>query len=480
MADIGTLNPEQMLQQQQILRQQKMAEMLMQQGMQQPQGQMVSGRYVAPSIFQNLGNLANLYMGQRGVERAEQAQLDLAKAIRQQGAQETERLMNIFGGRPSVEGGVYGPDNKLTMQTTADMVGPQGELTPQYRKVAPVSAIAANPKLAYAEAINMQSPQARALLPFLAAEAFKKPKWEKASFTDEKTGRTREGVIDVNSPDPISTFQVGGVKPEMSAYERASLNMRGAELADQGIVGYGAPKASMPMNQSVPQGQPQGVPMGQPQGQPQGQPKGQPSYLPSTMPVYQPDPSLSPKQNREQAAEFAKANRKLAENAKSSFDVLKEAANVLSSGNPSSGRGENIVTGVREFFGGGGKTSAADAILTIYGTKLTQQVPRFEGPQSDKDTALYQASAGDLGNPNKPIETRLAAIKTMIDLSKKYYPQGDWDSIVTQTKKDAKTEAAKSAGTVSLKAPQYAVNPTTGERIVSTDGGNSWKPAGNK
>ena len=39
MADIGTLSPEQMLQQQQILRQQKMAEMLMQQGMQQPQSQ---------------------------------------------------------------------------------------------------------------------------------------------------------------------------------------------------------------------------------------------------------------------------------------------------------------------------------------------------------------------------------------------------------------------------------------------------------
>ena len=82
MADIGTLNPEQMLQQQQILRQQKMAEMLLQQGMQQPQGQMVSGRYVAPSIFQNIAGLANTYMGQRGIERAEQAQLDLAKRLR--------------------------------------------------------------------------------------------------------------------------------------------------------------------------------------------------------------------------------------------------------------------------------------------------------------------------------------------------------------------------------------------------------------
>jgi len=81
---MGTLTPEQMLQQQQILRQQKMAEMLMQKGMEQPQGQMISGHYVAPSIFQNLAGLANTYVGQRGIEKGEQAQLDLAKAIREQ------------------------------------------------------------------------------------------------------------------------------------------------------------------------------------------------------------------------------------------------------------------------------------------------------------------------------------------------------------------------------------------------------------
>jgi hypothetical protein len=101
MADIGTLNPEQMLQQQQILRQQKMAEMLMQQGMQQPQGQMVSGRYVAPSIFQNLAGLANTYMGQRGIERAEQAQLDLAKRLRADETSAMADFMQQRQGRPA-------------------------------------------------------------------------------------------------------------------------------------------------------------------------------------------------------------------------------------------------------------------------------------------------------------------------------------------------------------------------------------------
>ena len=93
MADIGTLTPDQMLEQQKILRQQKMAEMLMQQGMQQPQGQMISGRYVAPSIFQNLAGLANVYMGQRGIDQANQAQIDLAKRLR---ADETSAMTDYF------------------------------------------------------------------------------------------------------------------------------------------------------------------------------------------------------------------------------------------------------------------------------------------------------------------------------------------------------------------------------------------------
>jgi hypothetical protein len=150
MADIGTLTPDQMLQQQQILRQQKMAEMLMQQGMQQPQSQMVGGRYVAPSLTQNLAQLANVYMGQRGIEKANQAQIDLAKAIRQGEIESLADFEKIRRGTPAVEGGIYGPDNTLTMQTTPDMIGPQGELTSQYRKVAPVAGVAPNVPAAYA------------------------------------------------------------------------------------------------------------------------------------------------------------------------------------------------------------------------------------------------------------------------------------------------------------------------------------------
>jgi hypothetical protein len=135
--------------------------------------------------------------------------------------------MNVWGGTPE-------------SQQVTEMAGPYTGNVPMPTATQTIPARPGDARLAFSEALNMNSPQARALLPKLAEEAFKKPKWEKAEYTDEKTGKTRQGVIDVNSPNPISTFQVGGVKPEMTAAERASLNMRGAEMAFAGIPGYGA------------------------------------------------------------------------------------------------------------------------------------------------------------------------------------------------------------------------------------------------
>ncbi len=50
----------------------------------------------------------------------------------------------------------------------------------------------------------------------------------------------------------------------------------------------------------------------------------------------------------------------------------------------------------------------ADAVLKI--------VPRFEGPQSDKDTASYKEAAGNLANPNLPNELRIEAAKTIKEI----------------------------------------------------------------
>ena len=67
---------------QDVSRQRKLADLLMAQGMQQPQGQMISGYYVAPSFTQQLNPLANILAGQAVGERADTKQLELATALR--------------------------------------------------------------------------------------------------------------------------------------------------------------------------------------------------------------------------------------------------------------------------------------------------------------------------------------------------------------------------------------------------------------
>jgi len=67
---------------QDVSRQRKLADLLMAQGMQQPQGQMISGHYVAPSWTQQLNPLANVIAGQAVGERADTKQAELATALR--------------------------------------------------------------------------------------------------------------------------------------------------------------------------------------------------------------------------------------------------------------------------------------------------------------------------------------------------------------------------------------------------------------
>jgi hypothetical protein len=253
--DTGTLTPEQMLQQQQILRNQKMSEMLMQQGMEQPKSQMVSGHYVAPSIFQNLAGLANTYVGQRGLEKADQAQADLAKAIRAQESTALADYMSQLQGKPAVEGGIYNPQGQITTETTRDMYGPNMELNAGYKKVAPAQAVPADPLLANMNAL--QNPNSPA---FLRQHAMKKitegPNWAEVSQVNPKTGDTDTYVYDKNSADPKSTMRfVATSKPALTLDQRLSLQDRGINVLTGGSMPTGNQGGRQP-NMPVVGGQP--------------------------------------------------------------------------------------------------------------------------------------------------------------------------------------------------------------------------------
>jgi hypothetical protein len=105
----GGLPPEILGQQQQLNRQQQMAQMLMQQGQQMPQGQMISGRYVKPSIFASLAPLAQMYAGQRLAERGDKQALDLAKQLRQTYGDELKEFRNLMQGREELAPEQAGP-----------------------------------------------------------------------------------------------------------------------------------------------------------------------------------------------------------------------------------------------------------------------------------------------------------------------------------------------------------------------------------
>jgi hypothetical protein len=383
---------------QDITRQRDLARLLLQRGMADNlQGQMVSGRYVGASPLQGIANIYSAYKGGKMSKEADRKQQELAQILRTAGVQESQDILSTMRGRQAVPEVIPQGQTLLDDQGMPTMGAQRG-----------VAGVTPDLESAYAKAIGSRSPQGQALAPMLAKQLMREPKFEKIEQYDPKTGNTMVGMIDVNSPNPEATYRPVGVsKPAMSQKDIL-------ELRDRGInVGGGIPTG--------------GVAMGGGQGG--GQVTGDAKYLPANLPTYEYNPRLSPQQNRELAGKFEADLQKNVKNAKSAFNAIKNVSEILGSNAPSSGRGENIITGVREFFGRGGEASKTDAQLKVLEQQLVQQVPRFEGPQSDKDVASYKAAAGDVGNPNIPIASRMGALQVLIDLNKKYYPNGDWDSI---------------------------------------------------
>lgn len=62
----------------------------------------------------------------------------------------------------------------------------------------------------------------------------------------------------------------------------------------------------------------------------------------------------------------------------------------------------------------------ASAQLKALAGQLVSTMPRMEGPQSDKDVAMYQQMAGDIGDSTKTRAQRMAALDTIEKLNKKY------------------------------------------------------------
>lgn len=70
------------------------------------------------------------------------------------------------------------------------------------------------------------------------------------------------------------------------------------------------------------------------------------------------------------------------------------------------------------FFGSATPGAIAAASLKPIADLGLKMIPRFEGPQSDKDTASYKEAAGQLANEALPVATRKSAAETMLRIMK--------------------------------------------------------------
>ena len=110
---------------QNIERQRKYAELLRSQSEQQPQGQMVSGHFVAPSWTQSLAQVLKAYQGGKGMREADEKQKALAEAVRGRTAQEMGQFTKLLSGAPAQATG-------QTYQTGANEMGDEAATVPQW------------------------------------------------------------------------------------------------------------------------------------------------------------------------------------------------------------------------------------------------------------------------------------------------------------------------------------------------------------
>ena len=198
-AQAGTMSPEDYAQQQALNRQQRFAEMLMQNN-QQPQGQMISGRYVKPSWAQQLQAPVNMLLGAYLGKQSDTEAAKLAEKIRQAKGAKEETITNLITGTP---------------EKTTELAGPYAGNVPMPTAVAP----ATKPDLS--AALREMSTNN----PYGAGSEYK------AALVGNMIPKTPESVTEYNiaKADGFKgTFNY--FKNQLTPYQKAELGLSGARL----------------------------------------------------------------------------------------------------------------------------------------------------------------------------------------------------------------------------------------------------------
>ena len=227
----GNLPPEILQQQQALNRQQQMAQLLMQQGQSMPSGQMVSGRYVAPSFFQYAAPLFQTYQATKLAEKGDKTALDLAKQLRQQYANEMAQFQDLYRGK----------------EQTFEQAGPTqggGNIPNQTYRAG------GDPQAAYLFGSTAYNP---VLQQVSAKKMLEGPQWKEISQFNQQTGNTENYRYDANSQNPRETMQFLGIsKPALSASDIINFREEGIAIPPQFSGGtVGQPPVVSPYGSNV-------------------------------------------------------------------------------------------------------------------------------------------------------------------------------------------------------------------------------------
>lgn len=334
-----------------------LADVLRQQEM--PQGQMVSGHYVAPSFTQQLDRMYGQYQGKKAEKEALQG---------------------------------YGNYQTSKAQKYAELLG---------------------------ETDPVKFQQGLAQMPEYAPELVKS---RLASMVKEDTPINvaqggalvnRKGeVIYQNPKDTAEKSMFGTVSP--SDFTPQSLAKFAQTKNYMDLVAV--PKQATPANpyyQAIPTGQGYAR-FNARTGQMENMPLNGQAVLPAAQ-----TPQL---QSDIAAAKFGgEASAKREFNMAGAPDIVNQARSILTGKVKPTGSGLGTIVDTAGAAVGLAPSGAAQADqLRAIGGQLVAKMPRMEGPQSDRDVQLYTQMAGQIGDSTIPVSRRLEALKTVEGIVNKY------------------------------------------------------------
>jgi hypothetical protein len=193
---------------------QLIAQMLLSQGMQQPQGQMVGRFYVPPSPLQHVGNLAQAGVGAYLMHANDQKRMEMAKAIQDRQKKEVAEFQQSLAPKP-VEQPVEGPGAPVA-GPAGDMEGPAPTMTTmQPRSKEEV-------QQAITQAMMGQNPRVREAAKFMA---------ERQQIEEQKGLDREQRTLDRESREEMNKLLLGQKGDALKA-QLDSLNL---QLGDRAL-----------------------------------------------------------------------------------------------------------------------------------------------------------------------------------------------------------------------------------------------------